>query len=210
MAKALALAGSEGVEAQGRVLNNPISGERIVIRRSGAETGGKLLLFELFLPIGGHVPAGHTHPLQEERFTVVSGRMRFRMGRRTILANQGETVHIAPGTAHWFGNAGPDVAHAVVEVRPALRMEELFEATSAMGMSGRFLRNPLPRLADMALCLVEFQSEIAVPNVPGFLARALLTPLAWLGRRRRRNRFRAGNAGEPEMARPPGQVNSPR
>src|SRR5689334_15211043 len=63
-----------------RVIVNPISGERIIIRVSGAETGGELLVFDLYLPPGGHVPAGHTHPSQEERFTLIEGLMRFRVG----------------------------------------------------------------------------------------------------------------------------------
>src|SRR5439155_2855543 len=50
-----------------RVIDNPISGERIVIRESGEETGGRRLSFDLYLPRGGHVPARHVHPLQEER-----------------------------------------------------------------------------------------------------------------------------------------------
>ena len=64
-------------QVAGRVIDNPISGERIVIRESGVQTGGRLLSFDLFLPPGGHVPARHVHPIQEEQFTVVAGRMRF-------------------------------------------------------------------------------------------------------------------------------------
>jgi quercetin dioxygenase-like cupin family protein len=168
-----------------RVIDNPISGERIVIRESGAETDGRLLAFDLYLPARAHVPAAHAHPEQEERFTVVSGRMRFRLGRRTILAAAGDTVVVPPGTGHWFGNAGPQVAHARVEARPALRTEELFEMTEAMAGAGRFLGTRLPRPTDLALLLLEFQREIAVPDVPGFLVRLVLTPLAWLARRRR-------------------------
>jgi len=166
------------------VIENPISGEQIVVRESGAQTGGQLLSFDLFLPPGGHVPARHVHPVQEERFTVVTGRMRFRLGRHTVLAGPGETVLVAAGTAHWFGNAGAEVAHSRVEVRPALRMLELFEATEAMGRRGRFLGTRLPRLSNLALVLLEFQRELAVPDVPAFLVRVLLIPLAWLGRRR--------------------------
>jgi quercetin dioxygenase-like cupin family protein len=169
-----------------RVIDNPISGERIVIRRSGEQTGGELLAFDLFLPARGHVPAAHVHPEQEERFTVVAGRMRFRLGRRTIVAEAGETVVVRPGTAHWFGNPGPDVSHARVEVRPALRMEELFEMTEAIAGAGRFFGTRLPRLTDLALMLLEFQREVAVPDVPSSLVRLALTPLAWLARRRRR------------------------
>src|SRR5216683_7217046 len=108
--------------AGGRVIDNPISGERIVIRQSGDETDGQLLAFDLFLPPGGHVPATHAHPVQEERFTVVAGQMRFRVGRQNILASPGSTVVVKPGTAHWFGNAATTTSVARVEIRPALRM----------------------------------------------------------------------------------------
>ena len=176
--------------ADKRVIHNPVSGERIVVRQSGAETGGRLLSFDLFLPRGGHVPARHVHPEQEERFTVVAGRMRFRLGRRSVLARPGETVVVPPRTAHWFGNAGIEVAHARVEVRPALRMEEFFEATEAMSRSGRLFGTRLPRLSDLALVLLEFQREVAVPSVPEFLVMLVLTPIAWLGRRRGRGAHR--------------------
>jgi mannose-6-phosphate isomerase-like protein (cupin superfamily) len=159
------------------VIDNPVTGERIVIRQSSAQTGGRMLSFDLFLRPGGHVPAGHVHPVQEERFTVVAGRMRFRVGRRTILAGPGETVCIPAGMSHWFGNAGTDVAHTRVEVRPALRMEELLERTGRLG-------GHRTRLPDLALVLMEFQRELAVPNLPPVLVRVVMAPLAWLARRR--------------------------
>lgn len=167
-----------------QVIENPVSGERIVIRQSGAETGGELLSFDLFLPAGGRVPAGHVHPAQEERFTVMEGSMRFRIGRRSVLAMAGDTIQIPQGTAHWFSNVGPGVAHARVEVRPALRMQELFETSEALGAEGHLPGTRLPRPTDLALFLLEFQHELAVPYVPRFLLRALLRPLAWLARRR--------------------------
>jgi quercetin dioxygenase-like cupin family protein len=176
---------ADDVMTEGRVIDNPVSGERIVIRESGAQTGGQLLSFDLFLPPGAHVPARHVHPVQEERFTVMAGRMRFRLGRGTLLAGPGETIRVPPGTAHWFGNAGEEVAHARVEVRPALRMQEFFESTEAMGRAGHFLGTRLPRLSDLALVLLEFQREVAVPDVPAFLVTILMAPFAWLGRRRR-------------------------
>jgi quercetin dioxygenase-like cupin family protein len=169
--------------AGGRVIVNPISGERIVVRTSGAQTGGRLLAFDLFLPPGAHVPARHVHPIQAEQFTIVAGRMRFSLGRRTILAGPGETVVVPSGMPHWFGNAGPDPAQASVEVRPALRTEELLEASGAMALAGGAR---MPRPADLAHLLVEFQREIAVPDLPRFLVRAVLVLLAWVGPRRAR------------------------
>jgi quercetin dioxygenase-like cupin family protein len=169
----------------GGVIYNPISGERIIIRENGAQNGGALMTFDHFMPPGGHVPARHVHPIQEERFTVVEGQMRFRLGRRTsIIANPGDTVVVPAGTAHWFGNAGTGISHAFVEVRPALRMAELFETAASMDPARQFLGLQVPRLTDLALFMMEFRRELAVPDVPAFLVRALLAPLAWLGRRR--------------------------
>ncbi|HWE64911.1 MAG TPA: hypothetical protein VHB98_24620, partial [Chloroflexota bacterium] len=84
----------------------------------------------------------------------------------------------------WFGNAGAGVSHARVEVRPALRMEELFESAAAMGVARYVPGTQMPRLSELALFLREFQRELAVPEVPAFLVRAFLAPFAWLGRRR--------------------------
>jgi quercetin dioxygenase-like cupin family protein len=167
----------------GRVIDNPITGEHIVILQTGAETGGRLLAFDLYLPPGGHVPASHVHPEQEERFTVLEGRMRFRIGGRTLHAGPGETLAIGAGRAHWFGNPGPQVAHAHVEVRPALRMEEMFEATSA---ASHLPGTQLPSPYDLAAILLDFRREVAVPHIPAFLVTFLLSPVARLSRRRHR------------------------
>jgi mannose-6-phosphate isomerase-like protein (cupin superfamily) len=150
----------------GRVIDNPRTGERIVIFQSG----GDVLEFDVFLQPGAHVPARHLHPRQEERFSVVAGQVRFRIGRHNVvLAEPGDTLVVPKRTPHWFGNPGPSVAQVRVEVRPALRMEELFE--SSVGRT---------RLADLALTLLDFQQEVGVPNVPAFVVTLLLTPLAWL------------------------------
>jgi quercetin dioxygenase-like cupin family protein len=179
----------EGTSADvdgGRVIVNPVSGERIVVRQSGRDTDGRLFAFDLFLPPGGHVPAGHAHPTQQERFTVIEGSMRFRLGRRVILAVPGDSVAIPPRTSHWFGNAGSSVAHARVEVRPALRMEEFFEATEEIGRAGHIPGTRLPRVSDLARVMLEYRQEVAAPYVPALVFRAVLAPFAWFGNRRAR------------------------
>ena len=147
----------------GRVLDNPRTGERIVIRCSGTETDGQVLMFDLYLQPGGHVPAGHTHPNQEERFTIEAGRLRFRMQGCTTVAHAGDVLVVPPRTPHWFGNIGDTVAHVRVEVRPALRMEQLFEQASTRGWS---------RLARLAIIPLQFRAEVR-PDLRFFLGRWL-------------------------------------
>src|SRR5689334_5041762 len=82
------------------VIDNPISGETIVIRRGADETGGDLLVWELFLAPGGRVPSTHVHPGQEERFTVLGGAMRFRVRGRLVTLAAGETAVVPAGAVH--------------------------------------------------------------------------------------------------------------
>jgi len=164
----------------GQILENPVSGERIVFQKTAADTDGELLAFELFLDPDGLVPGAHVHPEQEERFEVVKGTMKFRRGLDTVVARAGDTVVVPPGTIHRFANAGDGPAHVLVEVRPALRMEQLLETASALAREGRTNRKGMPRPLELALFVREFEREVRVPLVPAGLVRAALAPLARL------------------------------
>src|SRR5688572_8462841 len=101
----------------GHTLENPVTGEHFTFTHSSATTGGELLAFELGLRAGGAVPIPHVHPIQTERFEVLAGRMRFRVGLRKRFAEPGDVVEIAPGVVHSFANAGDEEARVRVEVR---------------------------------------------------------------------------------------------
>jgi mannose-6-phosphate isomerase-like protein (cupin superfamily) len=105
----------------GQALNNPISGEQITFKRTAADTDGEYLEIELRLAADGKVPGTHVHPEQEERFEVLEGRMRFRIGLKTIDAGPGEVATVPAGKAHKFANAGDGEAVARITVTPALR-----------------------------------------------------------------------------------------
>ena len=64
-----------------------------------------------------------------------------------------------------------EISHAYVEVRPALRLEEAFEHAAVMGRTRRYPGTRLPRLADLALYMLEFRRELAVPDVPALLVK---------------------------------------
>jgi quercetin dioxygenase-like cupin family protein len=169
----------------GQILVNPASGERITFRRTAAETGGRLLTIDLELPPGGRVPGGlHIHPLQEERFEVVEGTMRFRMRRRRIIARPGDVVVVPPRLPHDFANAGDETALVRVDIQPALEMERLFETAVALAEEGRTMMKGIPRPLDLALFTREFDDEVRAALPPRWLQRLALAPLAWLAQRR--------------------------
>ena len=182
--------------APGDTLENPVTGERFTFTATAASTGGALLAFELALRPGGAVPIAHVHPIQTERFEVVSGRMRFRIGLRRRLAGSGDVVEVAPGVAHTFANAGPDEAHVRVEVRPALAMEEMLSDVVAMARAGRMTRRGLPRNPlDLAVLARTYDREAHAPLLSVGVQRLLLAPLVFSARHPR-----AGLAGLAGLA----------
>jgi mannose-6-phosphate isomerase-like protein (cupin superfamily) len=168
----------------GQTIENPVSGERITFRKTAADTNGELLSFDLELSPDGHVPGKHVHPQQEERFEVVSGTMRFRMGRKTVVAEAGDVVVVPPGTAHKFDNGAADTAVVRVEVRPALRMEDLLETAVELAVEGRTTRKGMPKPLDLALFVGEYKREVVGAFPPAWVQRTSLAPLAWIATRR--------------------------
>src|SRR5918997_5962749 len=170
----------------GQTLENPVTGERFTFTDTAATTGGELLAFELGLRPGGAVPIPHVHPIQTERFEVVAGLMRFRVGLRRRLAGPGDVVEVAPGVMHAFANAGDEEARVRVEVRPALAMEEMLAEVVAMAEAGLMNRRGLPRnLRDLATLARRYDQEAHAPFLSVGVQRLLLAPLTVsFGRRR--------------------------
>src|SRR6266480_2663044 len=168
---------------QGDTLENPVTGERIVFRRTTAESGGAVLSFAYFLPAGGSVPLAHVHPRQEERFEVVSGRARVRVGRRLMRASAGESVVVPRGSVHRLWNDGEDELQVFVEFRPALRTEEGFEQLFGLARDGKLGRRGFPHPLQIAVMAKEYRDEAQFPFLPAVVQRALIAPLAAIGAR---------------------------
>jgi quercetin dioxygenase-like cupin family protein len=167
-----------GMITPGQTLSNPVTGERFTFTDTAATTGGELLAFDFALRPGGAVPIPHVHPIQTERFEVVSGQMKFRVGRRTVLAGPGDVVEVEPGVRHSFSNAGEEEARLHVEVRPALAMEDMFAEVIAMAQAGRMSKRGMPRnLLDLASLARRYDQEAHAPLMSVAVQRALLAPL---------------------------------
>jgi quercetin dioxygenase-like cupin family protein len=168
-----------------QTLENPVTGERFTFTDTAATTDGELLAFDFGLRPGGAVPIPHVHPIQTERFEVIEGQMRFRVGLRTVVAGPGDVVEVEPGVAHSFANDGDEEARLRVEVRPALAMEDMFADVIAMAQAGRMNERGMPRnLLDLALLARTYDLEAHAPLLGIGVQRFLLAPLVWLARRR--------------------------
>ena len=168
----------------GQTIHNPVSGERITFHTTAADSDGERLEFELELSADGRVPGAHVHPEQEERFHVLEGTMKFRLGLRTVVAHAGDSVVVPAGRVHRFVNGGDSKARARVEVVPALDMEDLLTTTAELAHEGNVLRSGMPKPLHLALFVRRFKREVRAPFPPAWMVHALMAPLAALAQRR--------------------------
>ncbi len=164
---------------------DPNSGQRWVLRRTGADTNGELLEADLFVSRGGFVRE-HVHPTQEETFTGVSGAFLVEIDGKRRTIGPGDTLVIPAGTPHGFRDA-PGDAQLLVTVRPALHLDDYFRALLGLSRDGKVSMPvdgfPHP-LLQVALVMKRYAPEVAAPGIPVWLQRALWRLLAPLARLR--------------------------
>jgi quercetin dioxygenase-like cupin family protein len=160
--------------------------QRATFRVTGAESEGELVRIEFAAAPGSRV-IRHRHLLQTERFEVIEGRLRWRVGGQTIEGGPGASVEIPAGVKHGFRNAGSEEARFLVEFRPALRTDQLFIDLCELERDARRLRklpDSLSRLS--ALAAEHGDGFFFLAALPISFQRALLAGLgAAIGRRER-------------------------
>lgn len=137
-----------------------MTGERIVFRKTAAETGGTLLDMDDYWPQPGHRAPEHMHPEMQESWRVIAGTACFRIGGVERMATSGEVIVAEPGVPHVAWNPTDEPVHLRIQMRPALDWETFIERLFALGSGGNEER--VPDAALMLELLREFPREIAL------------------------------------------------
>ena len=166
----------------GDVIENPMTGELAVVRLGTEETGGELLVVEAFVEPGGAVTGEHVHPVIEEYFTVVSGRVGFRLDGRESIAEPGQRLHVPAGMAHDWWNAGEEEARIVVEIGPADRFEVMIANLFGLARFGKTNFKGMPNLLQVALFAREFEDVLYFSRPPRAVQKVLFGILAPVAR----------------------------
>jgi quercetin dioxygenase-like cupin family protein len=173
---------------RGDVIDNPVTGQRMVFEVTAAESGGERFVAEGIFPPGGFAGVSHIHPFQDEFFEVLAGTAAFEVaGERRVLGT-GESIDIPRGTRHTFANAGNDEMRVRLEFRPGLQSTgRFYELYFAFAQEGRVNARAMPDLLDVAT-VWPLTSEHAILAAPPAFAQdvlfRLLAPIAQLARRR--------------------------
>lgn len=177
----------------GAEFNNPVTGERGVIRAVPNAENGRTLIVDLFVRPGGAVTGEHFHPTIEEVFTVLRGKVGMRLGDQGLMAPLNERVVIPKGVIHDWWNAGEEEAHVQVEVMPGDRFLEMASNLFGLARDGKTNKKGKPNLLQLIVFSKEFEDVIIFSKPPRWvfsLMYALLSPFArMLGYRGRYQKY---------------------
>lgn len=163
----------------GHVMENPYGGEdRIVFTKTAQQTSGEVFGLEVFIRAGAPGTPEMVHPLQDEGFEILEGSLDFCIGGQERRLEAGESLIIPKGTPHNWWNASDEETHALVELRPALRSEELF--ANIYGLLNE--KGGLPNLLQMATLFNEHWNEGYLTKPPLLVQRVMFGVLAPVGR----------------------------
>ena len=167
---------------RGDVIENPVTGEYVVVRVGTEETDGELLVIDCFVRPGGAVTGEHVHPTMDERFTVVRGRVGFRIDGREMIAEAGQKLHAPAGVAHDWWNADDTEAQIQVEIRPAARFVEMAVNLYGLAQDGKTNAKGIPSFLQLVALAKEFEDVIYFTHPPRIVQRLLFSLLAPVAR----------------------------
>jgi quercetin dioxygenase-like cupin family protein len=159
------------VISAGDTIQNPVTGERIVLRQTSAETNGEAVVIECTVQPGGFVAAAHVHPSQDERFEILDGTLAFQLDKQEVAAGPGDRILVPAGMTHRFRNAGAGEAHFVCEMRPALQFEQLLETMFALAADGKTNRKGMPNPLRLAVIARAHFDTVRLPFPPVWMQR---------------------------------------
>lgn len=167
----------------GDTLENPAMRGRLVFRETAETTNGELVSFDFFLEPKGIIAEEHTHPRQEERMQVLRGTLHGRISGEHSEAHAGEEYTMTQGTRHAWWNGGDEEVHLIVEFRPALQAERLFETVFGLARDGKTGEGGVPNLLQLAVLLRAYPGEIYPAKLPRVIRPLIvwvLAPIAML------------------------------
>src|SRR5918998_5682105 len=171
----------------GEVFENPVTGERGVVRIAPNKSNGYLLVVDLYVRPGGAVTGEHIHPEFTEAFTVVRGQLGARRDGTDLALGPGMRLEVAAGVAHDWWNTGDEEARVVVEVQPAERFLLAIRNLFLLAQDGKTNAKGMPGPLQAVAFGREFADTIRFTKPPRIVQQVMfgvLGPLAWLTGRR--------------------------
>jgi mannose-6-phosphate isomerase-like protein (cupin superfamily) len=180
--------------------------EPLVVRKTGEETNGEYVRFELTLyprePSGDSqsstannefefshrrwpidFPTEHVHPRQAEHWTVLFGSLGVAYGENEVILSEGETVALPEGVPHRVWNPIDEPSRVTLEFHPALDARSLTETLFVLAQIGETNDSGQLKVLQFAVTLAAHPDQLYLTAMPVRVQKLFVGLLAPVGRR---------------------------
>ena len=175
----------------GQTFENPMTGEKMVFGKTARDTNGTRLEIEFFIPPNAPKVGAHFHPYFDERFDILAGSARYKIGQDEYGTKAGDVLILPQGMAHvhpW--NVGNDILHVrkitqldKPNMQWLLETEEFFESLYAFAQQGQIGNDGLPKnLLQKVVLIQSLQPHTYAAGIPVLVQRIFIGALAAVGR----------------------------
>jgi mannose-6-phosphate isomerase-like protein (cupin superfamily) len=178
----------------GDVIENPVMGQRILLCKTPRDTQGAFTQVEYFnRPFTGKGAAPfHFHPRFEERFEILAGEARYRLGRAERDAHPGDALVFPAGVPHlhpWsISNAELHVRQTVTPPTPDFAgldaSGDALVTLFGLARDGKVNKQGLPNLLQLAVLVHSTMPGTYLAGIPIPVQTVAFGTLAAIGRRR--------------------------
>lgn len=159
-----------------------ILGELLTFRETGRDGDGEFLRYETSYKRGGIGSRRHVHARQDERHEVLTGTLRLEIGGEQHRLGPGDVVLIPASAPHRALRTSEGDVVALIELRPPLKYEEIFDTFTALRRDGKLTKRGWPsNPLQGAVLFHKYEDESRLIFPPRAIQRAILGPLAALG-----------------------------
>ncbi len=156
------------------------TGEMITFVKTAADTNGEFVEAIAFLPAGGEGPPPHRHPLQNEEFEVIDGRVSVECDGKKQELGKGQTFLVPANSLHRFYSSDSNEVKLKASFQPGLNIEYLLTEIFA-ACNRRQSKDPSP--FDGSYILSQVRSEYYLGDVPIFVQNMFFQSLlSWVKR----------------------------
>jgi quercetin dioxygenase-like cupin family protein len=134
------------VHRPGEGERHPVGASEIVIKATGADTGGSFFLSETTIEPGFPGPPAHVHERLHDMFYVLDGELTVRLGDHSERLGAATFVCVPPGVVHTFSNE-TDTAVRFLNFNTPAGWEKYMRELGEAAKSGPLTREAIGRVA---------------------------------------------------------------
>jgi quercetin dioxygenase-like cupin family protein len=174
----------------GLILENAVTGVRVVFVETPQDSGGLQVVHEFTYPPGTGREYPHVHRLSSDWFEILEGQASYQLDGKTGQVKGGDTLDFPPGIPHlhpW--NNGSEVLKLRQTVRfPTPHMVELekidgiVETFFGLAKDGKVNKDGVPSFLQVMVSFGDLLPELAMPGLPIVIQRVMMGTLTGIGR----------------------------